>query len=141
MLDEKLEKHLLMVNETMLDHLNNFSMLKKIYRLNEKELKKVLWNTKPFFSYWIVLNKKKNKLNHNRFWIVISKKSVNNNVERVFFRRLFYNLVNDVVLLGDGSFYDMVFVVKKHNKLDKNDKTNITSFSSDISFLVKKSLK
>jgi RNase P protein component len=51
-------------------------MIKKIYRLKERELKKVLKYSKPFFSYGIVLNVNKNKLNYNRFAIVLGSKSV-----------------------------------------------------------------
>jgi len=46
-------------------------MIKKIYRLKEKEVKKVLGKTKPFFSYSIVLNSKPNREVFNRFAIVI----------------------------------------------------------------------
>jgi len=46
-------------------------MIKKIYRLKEREVKKVLGKTKPFFSYGIVLNAKINRENFNRFAIVI----------------------------------------------------------------------
>jgi hypothetical protein len=42
-------------------------MIKKIYRLKEREVKKVLSKRKPFFSYGIVLNIFKNKLDYNRF--------------------------------------------------------------------------
>jgi hypothetical protein len=46
-------------------------MIKKIYRLKEREVKKVLGKTKPFFSYGIVLNMKPNREGFNRFAIVI----------------------------------------------------------------------
>jgi hypothetical protein len=46
-------------------------MIKKIYRLKDREVKKVLGKTKPFFSYGIVLNMKLNKKDFNRFAIVI----------------------------------------------------------------------
>jgi hypothetical protein len=52
-------------------------MIKKIYRLRQREVKKVLQRAKPFFSYGIVLNVFENKLNYNRFAIVIGSKSVN----------------------------------------------------------------
>ena len=46
-------------------------MIKKIYRLKEREIKKVLGKTKPFFSYGIVLNMKPNRKGFNRFAVVI----------------------------------------------------------------------
>jgi hypothetical protein len=46
-------------------------MIKKIYRLKEREVKKVLKFSKPFFSYNIVLNVKQNKKKYNRFAIII----------------------------------------------------------------------
>ena len=113
-------------------------MLKKIYRLKEKEVKKVLSKSKPFFSYGIVLNKTKNNLNYNRFAIVIWSKSVKNNVERVFFRRKFYNFVKDYIFLSKNWFLNFVFVVKKQNKLDKKDITSIKWFEKDLEFLIKK---
>jgi hypothetical protein len=51
-------------------------MIKKNFRLKEREVKKVLKYSKPFFSYGIVLNSFKNKLKYNRFAIVIGSKSV-----------------------------------------------------------------
>jgi ribonuclease P protein component len=69
-------------------------MIKKIYRLKEKQVKKVLQKAKPFFSYNIVLNYMKNNQNINRYAIIISSKSVNTNVSRVYFRRLFYDIVS-----------------------------------------------
>jgi len=111
-------------------------MISKKNRLSEREVKKVLNKWKPFFSYWIVLNYLKNKNNINRFAVVIWWKSVQTNVVRVFFRRLFYNLTS--VILNNYKWIDFVFVIKKQTKLDKNDKNSINSFKKDISFLLNK---
>lgn len=118
-------------------------MIKKIYRLKEKEVKKVLTYGKPFFSYWIVLNYNPNKLNYNRFAIVIWSKSVENSVIRNFFRRKFYNLIFDKksIHLNNSKteiWRDFVFVVKKQTKLDKKDKDSISMFEKDINFLLNK---
>ena len=113
-------------------------MLKKQFRLNENEVKKVLKFWKPFFSYGVVLNKIKSKLPHNRFWIVIWSKSVNTNVTRNFFRRKFYDLVSQIIEIKWGQEYDIVFVVKKATKLDKKDKQSIFSFEKDTNFLIAK---
>ncbi len=115
-------------------------MLKKKYRLKEREVKKVLGKTKPFFSYWIVLNVKLNRKNYNRFAIIIGSKSVNINVTRVFFRRYFYNFIKLSTLFSslDNKKYDFVFIVKKQTKLDKKDKNTILKFEKDLSFLEKK---
>ena len=117
-------------------------MLKKIYRLKEREVKKVLGKTKPFFSYGIVLNVKKNKKNYNRFAIIIGSKSVNNNITRNFFRRRFYDFISKKNLvnysLWEEKFYDFVFVVKKQTKLDKKNLKTILDFEKDLSFLEKK---
>jgi len=121
-------------------------MIKKEYRLKEKEVKKVLKYSKPFFSYGIVLNVNKNKLNHNRFAIVLGSKSVKSWVERNYFRRRFYdfiyknNLINKNLYL-DKWFYDLVFVVKKQTKLDKKEQKSINSFEKDLNFLIKNKWK
>lgn len=112
-------------------------MIKKKYRLKENEVKKVLKFWKPFFSYWVVLNKIKSKLPYNRFWIVIWAKSVNNNISRNFFRRRFYDLVNSNIE-GNKQGLDIVFVVKKQTKLNLKDKESLFSFKKDINFLNKK---
>ncbi len=110
-------------------------MLQKLYRLKEKELKKVLMYKKPFFSYGIVLNVAKTKNQLNRFGVVIPAKVVKNNVHRVFFRRLFYKMVEN--MLHEWSS-DFVFVIKKTIQLDKNNQESITNFTKDILFLLKK---
>lgn len=111
-------------------------MISKKFRLTEKQVKRVLHKWKPFFSYWIVVNYWKNKIWYNRFSIVIWAKSVNNNVERNFFRRRFYNLIKNNI--NCDFWYDFVFVVKKLTKLDKKDKKSIFSFDNDIKFLLNK---
>lgn len=111
-------------------------MLKKIYRLSEKEVKKVLKYAKPFFSYWIVANKIENNLLYNRFAIIIPRKSIPNNVSRNFFRRFFYDLVK--IHVNTQKWKDIVFVVKKQIKLDKKDSLSINIFEKDIKFLLNK---
>lgn len=129
-------------------------MISKKNRLTEREVKKVLTRWKPFFSYWIVLNYQRNNLNFNRFAIVIWWKSVKTNVERNYFRRLFYDLVSDSIIhlplkkeiseyegikeKNAIKSYDIVLVVKKQTKLDKKDENSIKSFKKDIKFLLNK---
>lgn len=115
-------------------------MISKNYRLKENEVKKVLQSGKPFFSYWIVLNYKKNLFWYNRFAIVIWWKSVEWSVERNFFRRRFYWIVEKTMDESTQSHtnYDLVFVVKKQTKLDKKNNESIKSFENDIWFLIKK---
>lgn len=116
-------------------------MIKKQLRLKENEVKKVLQKGKPFFSYGLVLNKFINRLWHDRFAIVISWKSVVNNISRNFFRRLFYNEISKSYLLNDvfkNPSYDMVFVVKIKNKLDRKSSEILKSFLKDIRFLLSK---
>ncbi len=123
-------------------------MIKKQFRQKEREVKKVLSKWKPFFSYGIVLNYLPNKLKHNRFAIVIWAKSVKNNVQRVFFRRKFYDFSilyihkekNKWNSNKDKQFYDFVFVIKKQNKLNKKDLKNVETFKKDLNFLFKKVL-
>jgi ribonuclease P protein component len=111
-------------------------MLKKILRLNEREVKKVLIQKKPFFSYGIVLNHARNMIGHMRCGIVISAKSVENNVNRVFFRRLFYDIVQKEANFSLPN--DVVFVVKKDTKLEKRNTESIQQFQNDVKFLIKK---
>jgi len=117
-------------------------MIAKKFRLKEREVKKVLWKSKPFFSSWIVLNKKINKKLFNRFSIVIWAKSVNTNVSRVFFRRKFFDKISDSKLFWDKyidtKFYDFVFIVKKQTKLDRKKFETAKSFENDLNFLIKK---
>jgi len=111
-------------------------LISKKNRLTEREVKKVLTRWKPFFSYGIVLNHMKNRTSENRFAIVIWWKSVKNNIHRVFFRRMYYDMVSSN--LKNNKWTDFVFVVKKQNQLDKNDKNSINSFKKDINFLLNK---
>lgn len=114
-------------------------MIKKIYRLSENEVKKVLKYSKPFFSYWVVLNSAKNNLKYNRFAIIIWWKSSVDAVSRNFFRRKMYDLAKNYVQKKENEFSkDFVFVVKKQIKLDKKDSLSIKSFEKDVSFLLKK---
>ncbi len=111
-------------------------MISKKNRLTERMVKKVLTRWKPFFSYWVVLNYIKNKKDINRFAVVIWSKSVKTNVDRNFFRRRFYNTVNNKLDNKEG--IDYVFVVKKQTKLDKKEQKSIKSFDQDINFLLNK---
>lgn len=117
-------------------------MIKKIYRLKEREVKKVLISSKPFFSYGIVLNIKPNKNLFNRFAIVIWSKSVVTNVSRNFFRRRFYDFIYNSSFFHQENKnavnYDLVFIVKKQTKLDKKIKETIVLFEKDLSFLENK---
>lgn len=111
-------------------------MIAKKHRLKEKEVKRVLAKWKPFFSYNIVLNSMKNHLWYNRFAIVIWAKSVKNNVERNYFRRYFYDMVNNKCEKNGSA--DYVFVIKKKSKFDKKERKSIISFENDLKFLVHK---
>ena len=114
-------------------------MLRKKYRLKEKEVKKVLSRWKPFFSYWVVLNQTQNLLWCPRFSVVIWSKSVTNNITRNFFRRRFYNLISlNILKVKNDLSCDNVFIVKKNFKLDKKDKNTIEKFDKDINFLIRK---
>lgn len=110
-------------------------MIKKIYRLNESSIKKVLKYKKPFFSYNIVANVTKNNLWFSRFAIIIGWKNTKTAVSRNFFRRKFYDLVKDNINKWN---LDIVFVLKKWKIFDKKDKTIIVEFEKDINFLLKK---
>lgn len=112
-------------------------MIKKKFRLKEKDVKRVLQKWEPFFSYGIVLNKYKNKINNNRFAIVISSKSISTNVERNFFRRRFYDFIasNNVY---SWVWYDFVFVVKSKVKLFWKQKSSLENFFKDLVFLINK---
>lgn len=113
-------------------------MIKKIYRLSELQVKKVLSKRKPFFSYWVILNTLNNNLNHNRFAVILSWKSVKNSIERNFFRRKFYEIISKKILeKSNWKCSDFVFLVKKETKLDKKDFESIKSFEKDINFLLK----
>ena len=111
-------------------------MLKKKYRLKQKNVKRVLQKWEPFFSYNIVLNKQKNKLLYNRFSIVISAKSVNCNVERNFFRRRFFDFIQENEI--SKKWFDFVFVIKTKSKFDKKNPESLAIFRKDLNFLINK---
>ncbi len=113
-------------------------MIKKIYRLNENEVKKVLKFKKPFFSYSIVANTAANRLWHSRFAIVLGAKTCKTAVSRNFFRRKYFDLVSDYALKWNT---DMVCVIKKWKILDKKDETAILDFEKDMKFLLKNIFK
>ena len=109
-------------------------MLKKKFRLREREVKRVLQKWEPFFSYDVVLNTKRNNFNYNRFAIVISSKSVYSNVERNFFRRRFYDFISKSEI--QKKWNDFVFVVKTKVKLDKKNILSLKSFYKNLNFLI-----
>ncbi|MDD2565305.1 MAG: ribonuclease P protein component [Candidatus Gracilibacteria bacterium] len=110
-------------------------MIKKIFRLNESGIKKVLKFKKPFFSYGFIANVTPNRLPYSRFAIFLSSKNVKTAVCRNYFRRLFYSECSNNIGVGN---FDIVFVPKKGKIFDKNDKTIIFEFEKDIKFLFKK---
>lgn len=114
-------------------------MISKEYRLQEREVKKVLRMRKPFFSSGLVLNSIPNRLEHNRFAIVIWWKSVDSNVSRNFFRRRFYDTVASIIFPQKSEeTKDYVFVVKKQTKLSQKNIESYQSFLKDILFLIRK---
>jgi len=110
-------------------------MIKKIFRLKEIEVKKVLKSRKPFFSYGFVANTRQNNLWYNRFAIIFSSKNTKTAVNRNFFRRRFYDLVSTCI---ENWSVDIVFVPKKWKIFDKNDQGSIVEFEKDIKFILKK---
>lgn len=110
-------------------------MIKKKFRLRERDVKRVLQKWEPFFSYGIVLNKQRNKLDCNRFAIVISWKSVSSWVERNFFRRRFYDFIWNSKIFSE-KWFDFVFLVKTKTKLSKKD--SLETFLKDLKFLLSK---
>ena len=111
-------------------------MIAKKYRLQEREVKKVLHKGKPFFSYGIVFNVIPNKLWHSRFAIVIGWKSVPTNVVRNIYRRMYYDICQKYT---QKTYGDVVCVVKKKTKLAK-DPWEIQKICSEINYLFEKKL-
>ena len=111
-------------------------MLAKKYRLQEREVKKVLHKGKPFFSYSIVFNVIPNKLGYSRFAIVIGWKSVPTNVVRNTYRRAYYNICQKYI---GKSYGDVVCVVKKKTKLGRED-VEVQKIESEINYLFEKKL-
>jgi ribonuclease P protein component len=111
-------------------------VISKIYRLKEREVKKVLHKGKPFFSYSVVFNVIPNKLWHSRFAIVIGGKSVPTNVVRNTYRRLYYDICQKYIQKDYG---DIVCVVKKKTKLDRQ-LSEIQKIRSEINYLFEKKL-
>lgn len=84
-------------------------MIAKKYRLSERELRKVFREKKPFFSYMMIANVRKNNLSYSRVGILLSGKNTPGSVNRNAFRRIFYD--NSCNFLN--SDYDIVVVLKK----------------------------
>lgn len=117
-------------------------MIAKKNRLTERQVKKVLQKWKPFFTQWYVLNSCMNREETHRFSIVIWWKSVQNAVERNFFRRMFYEIVrNDFLEQQIWKSYDITLLVKKVTKLERNNKKSVANFQNDIHFLLRKLFK
>lgn len=110
-------------------------MIKKIYRLKENEIKKVLKYKKPFFSYNLIANIIDNKLPYSRFALFLSGKHVKTAVSRNLFRRLFYE--NAWKYIEKWNF-DIVVIPKKWKIFDKKDKAIILEFENDLKFIFKK---
>ena len=111
-------------------------MIAKKYRLQEREVKKVLHKGKPFFSYSIVFNVIPNRLWYSRFAIVIGSKSVPTNVVRNIYRRAYYDICQKH---QEKPYGDVVCVVKKKTKLEK-DNESMKKILSEINYLFEKKL-
>jgi len=111
-------------------------VISKIYRLKEREVKKVLKIWKPFFSYTLVFNVLPNTLSHGRFAIIISGKSVKNAVVRNKYRRLYYETCRPYI---DTIPKDISCVVKTKTQLENND-TALKNFKKELIYLFDKKL-
>ena len=110
-------------------------MLRKNYRLSERDVKKVLRGQKPFFSHRLSLHVRPNRERHGRFGIVIGGKNVPSAVCRNFFRRRFYDMVRSI---SERPVGDMLFVVKRGIVLSMRDADMVRGFHEDITFLLRK---
>ncbi len=113
-------------------------MISKKFRLNEKELGKVLRKKKPFFSYSLIANTFPNPLWHNRCAILLSGKQTKWSVNRNYFRRTLYDM--SAPYLADSGL-DIVFVAKKWTVYNYKDAQQVAEFKRDIIFLWKTILK
>lgn len=84
-------------------------MIAKKYRLSERELRKVFREKKPFFSYMMIANVRKNQFPHSRVGILLSGKNTPGSVNRNAFRRIFYDNSREILEKN----YDIVVVLKK----------------------------
>jgi ribonuclease P protein component len=109
-------------------------MIKKKYRLTEREFRKVLSRKKPFFSYLFVANTTPNTLSFPRLGILLPSKCANGSVNRNFFRRKFYDIFSQKV--GNISS-DIVLVPKKWTILDYTDANCVAEFEKNIMFLAR----
>lgn len=109
-------------------------MIAKKFRLSEKDLRKVFAQKKPFFSYMMIANVRKNSLSHARVGILLSAKITRWSVNRNFFRRLTYEVSKNFLSLP----FDIVFVIKKGNQLSFKNKKDCDDFIENLSFIYKK---
>lgn len=92
-------------------------MLAKKYRLNKRELSGLYKKGNIFKYEQITTRFNLNKTNHNRFAVVISKKILAKATERNAFRRNVYEMIKDVVGLGN---HDVALFFYKTN-ITKDD--------------------
>lgn len=111
-------------------------MIEKKYRLKEREVKKVLQKGKPFFSYNLVLNLGKSRLDYSRFAIVISGKSSPNAVVRNIYRRSFYNFMKKEISIPGR---DVVCVIKSKTKCQE-EVFSCKEMHSEIRYLLNKKI-
>ncbi len=109
-------------------------MIRKVNRLKEKEIKKVLKHRKPFFSYNLVANYCTNWLPYSRFAIFLSWKNCKTSISRNFFRRRFYDESSNYV---SKWWMDIVLMPKKWKVFDKKTPECIVEFRKDLKFIYK----
>ena len=139
-------------------------MISKTYRLNKRDIGKVLRKKKPFFSYRLIANTAiahpSEKIDYPRFAIILSGKVTKGSVVRNFFRRRFYEAARPYIehtrieqkapehktlesntlvqKAPHNTALDIVVVAKKGTTLDSRSPSDIESFDSEIRELFSK---
>ena len=108
--------------------------MKKIFRLRESDIGKVLKRRNGTFSSGWIANVLSNRIGHNRFAVFFSGKHTKTSVSRNFFRRRFYSLAKYYESKGS---LDIVFVPKKGKTFDKAKNDDIVAFENDIKYLLR----
>jgi ribonuclease P protein component len=110
-------------------------MISKSFRLTEQQIRKVLSNKKPFFSYIFIANTRPNTRKHWRIGILLSWKQARWSVNRNTIRRKIYDLSK---IYLDHINHDIVLVPKKGMIFDSKNEKSIEEMEKNIIFLLKK---
>ncbi len=116
-------------------------MIAKLYRLKEREVRRVLRVRRPVFGGSIIASIEANRLPYNRFAFVVSGKHAPTSIDRNFFRRRFYESLRPFItagIVGVRSHVDCVCTLRRGTRLDRRNITTVEVFRADMATISQK---